>query len=664
MIKQLSLQSELYKKFFSLADEVMMKIWNGDMDFLMASERIKILTKNTVDWWAWEYEAYGRVIHFLLFDYANGYINKIQDNSTEARILRTHIVWVFEVMDKTTDHLIYLDTYSGITYTIIGEWMGSEKRLADFNVWDIIISRLLKLEEGWYNMKNYYIISSDDENTKIAHKYLFRGAKDIFEIEERAVLMREPQNEKRNELGEINYEKRIKKLLWNKLTNKLEKELSKFFKNVDQKTFFQFQEFIMSIKWIKEEDLDTMRRYMMSYINEKSQQKLGTSDNDEFSRRMTLVMQSEMDAIMDEFPGKDFTKKFSVEDTEKVEAIRQKWLKTTNPLFSMKTPEEYLQEIDPEYDIDDLRLVQTSKEELEFYDGYTGFFTDEEHVIYVQAQKDTKEWKYKDAFNWYEKLLPKHRKFHRLRANHLSLKMNVILDTYVGLPKKIDYRIFVLENLEKDWNFMIHLKQEIKEVNALKEWYKMATPPDINEQIDYFVHTLAYLTRGKRKDIIKRLGEENNEAELMRRMQEIIPDFEREELIEEVSEIHSIYVDIYRGRTAIWMGYEVDDMYEIIPYFWRKYKKNSDFLVDDIEELYRKIGTRKFDRDALNDFCQFVKEKKWSINHKRSQVKQLFSESMNYSQITECANILKKIEDADERKVFLEALSVLGINMK
>lgn len=62
-------------------------------------------------------------------------------------------------------------------------------------------------------MKNYYIISSDDENTKIAHKYLFRGAKDIFEIEERAVLMREPQNEKRNELGEINYEKRIKKLL-------------------------------------------------------------------------------------------------------------------------------------------------------------------------------------------------------------------------------------------------------------------------------------------------------------------------------------------------------------------------------------------------------------------------------------------------------------------
>jgi hypothetical protein len=51
--------------------------------------------------------------------------------------------------------------------------MASEHRMEKFNVGDIIISRILRLEDGWYNMKLYYFTINNDEREKAAFKYFY-----------------------------------------------------------------------------------------------------------------------------------------------------------------------------------------------------------------------------------------------------------------------------------------------------------------------------------------------------------------------------------------------------------------------------------------------------------------------------------------------------------
>ena len=51
-----------------------------------------------------------------------------------------------------------------------------------------------------------------------------------------------------------------------------------------------------------------------------------------------------------------------------LENLRQKWFKEKNSLFSNKTPEEFVHEIDPEYDISNLKFQQVDPVEQEFYD--------------------------------------------------------------------------------------------------------------------------------------------------------------------------------------------------------------------------------------------------------------------------------------------------------
>jgi translation initiation factor 2B subunit (eIF-2B alpha/beta/delta family) len=59
--------------------------------------------------------------------------------------------------------------------------------------------------------------------------------------------------------------------------------------------------------------------------------------------------------------------KMSENEINEIEKIKLEWFNVKNPLFN-KTPLEFVHEIDPEYDISNLRMIQTSPEEQEFYD--------------------------------------------------------------------------------------------------------------------------------------------------------------------------------------------------------------------------------------------------------------------------------------------------------
>lgn len=658
-MKQITLDSKLYTKIYSLSDEVLKKIENWDMDYLIVGERIKKIYEfwYAIGIWEWLFETL--VNHYLLFDYATWYINKVQDNSKELNILKTNIIWVFEIINMYENSIVYLDVFDSNKYEIFGEWMWSEKKLQDLNIWDIVIARLINMDWEWYNLRNYSYIFSNEESLKSVYKYLLNWAKDIYDIFERLYLIAK-WNEEHQE--DINYERRIKKIFWNKLTNKLDKELNKILKSISEKTFSDFNKFLSNFKWFSKNEKEQLELYITSLINLEIN-KDSSIWNDEFKMRIQLVTQALMDYLKKEFKNTDYSIKLSKKDEELIEKEKENWLKTPNSLFSLKTPEFFLQEADPNYEISNLRFTQISVEELEFYDWYKKYFTEWDHKIYKKALKNSLNWKHKEAVIWYEELLIEHSDFFRLKWNHIVSRVNDIKNKYINVDDSnlnIDY--FELDELDADWNFMVDLKMELKNLEKLKQWYKIMWDDKVNELVEYLVPILSFMTRVKRKSIIEKLVKEDNEVELIRRIKEIIPDFDLDEFIKETLIIHTTTdSSIYDGRIIIY-DYKADDMYPIFEYLWKKYKKPNDFIIDDIFNIYEKIWKNKINIKALDEFNKFIFLKTKEIKSKKSKIRLLFSEFMNFWNIIHSNIILDKIQDINLKNDFIKALEIILIS--
>ena len=192
-MKKLTLDSSLYKKLFEISDSLSVSL-ASDIDLLTISLNNEKLSKYIIEnsnWDILEAEVFWRLMHYSILDNIN-LIWKYLDNSDEVKYLKTTFLGVFEILELSNNEALFLNHNTNKTYKIIWEWKWSETSLeSDFEVWDIIISRLINLEDWWYNMKNYYFINKKRygwewfEKLKFWYSAMLAWVSNVFELEER-----------------------------------------------------------------------------------------------------------------------------------------------------------------------------------------------------------------------------------------------------------------------------------------------------------------------------------------------------------------------------------------------------------------------------------------------------------------------------------------------
>ena len=230
-MKKLTSDSNILEKVSELFPKIYINLYE-DNDLSTIGSNMDKLSKyinENSEWGIWVWEIFNRKVHYIILDNLN-LIEKYLDKSNEVEILRTNKLWLFEIIEKKDQSVKFLDISLWEIYEIIWEWELDWQKLLDLYVWDLLISRIIKLEDGWYNMKSfYYLINGYNwdwlEEIKISYKYFFSWIKDMFDMEERMNEL----NYWLDTWSKINYLKRIKNLLlkpvWKKKYKKLEKIL-------------------------------------------------------------------------------------------------------------------------------------------------------------------------------------------------------------------------------------------------------------------------------------------------------------------------------------------------------------------------------------------------------------------------------------------------------
>ncbi len=673
-MKKLSLGSSVYQKFFDIWNEVLKNL-NKDISLLnIATNFKKIVELIQLNSWydIAEAEVYWRSLHYITLDNIN-IISDYLDNSKEIEYLKTTFVWIFEILEISNEKVSFLDISNWNKYEIIWEWEGSESSLEkDFSKWDLIISRLIKLDDWWYNMKNYYYITNNiEENNyfeelKLWYKHMFSWIKDVLDIEERMSLLNKTNKEVNNTWVNINYLKRIKSILLKIIWKKIYKKAENILKDNKQSAFSDFFEFISLYK-INTKDLDDLKEYVWLYLQEN----LKTPEEakqEKLTKRLEMVMQTFFRELQETNSELPINRKATKGEIDLLEDKKNKWLKSKNSLFWDKTPLDFIHEVDPDYDISNLRLQQVPKHELEFYDWYTKYFSEEEKDIYEESIEKSRDKKFLEARDLAEQLLVEHSWFFRLKGNYISFYVNSIIDKYWDVRNDDFVENISLEELEKDFDFMLDLDNQLKELSRFKKWYSIVWAENIPQIKEFFAPLLRRLVTIKRDRIIDKLIKNKDEKALISRIRKIILDFDLEEFLDKVREEGTIYVDYKDLRIIEKKWYKEDEIRDILPYFWQKYKKKEDFIVDDIEKMYRKIWVRKLKSNELEKFNEFIIKKSQKIKKKKSKIRKLFEESIEWWEVEHPSMIIYLIEkywgeEKNRSKAdFIDSMDILGVD--
>jgi len=661
-MKKISLKWDIYKKFYEISDKIFANLDKDIALVNMATNFKKIVEITMKGWLAWEDEAYWRSMHYCVLDNI-WVISNYLDNSKEVWYLKNTIIWVFEILRIDKEKVIFLDVSNWKEYEIIWEWEWSESSLEiDFKNWDLIISRLIKLDDWWYNMKTFYFIKQDSlqendfENLKIWYKQIFVWIRDMLDLEERM----EQLNKVTQDIDDnwINYLKRIKQILLKPLGKKRFKLLEKILKKADEKSFSEVF-YIIGQTNISKDDVEKLKKYVVSYLNE-SIWKIWEKKYQETNKRLQLTINSFFEYLKINWREIRTDKKMHENEIKEVEQMKIHWFNTKNALFSNKTPLDFIHEIDPEYDISNLRMTKVDPEEQEFYDWYEKFFTEDENEIYKQALKDSIDLKYEKARTWYKKLLKEHFWFFRLRWNYLSVSINSIMDKYEKVKDNSFVKKISLEELEEDWTMLLNVDNELKELDRLKKWYTIKWSDNFSQIKSSFSPLLRHLIFLKRKSLINDLVKKDDELTLLSKIKDIIPDFEISEFIKKVREENTLFID-YIWRIKEWLWYKEDDMYEIFHYFWNKYKNKDDFIDDHIKKIYNDIWIRKIKPEWLKNFINFIFKNKKQINSSKSCIIDYFDELIDSWEITLPINIINFIDDEKNKKDFIKCMNILEV---
>jgi hypothetical protein len=198
----------------------------------------------------------------------------------------------------------------------------------------------------------------------------------------------------------------------------------------------------------------------------------------------------------------------------------------------------------------------------------------------------------------------------------------------------------------------------MESLDKLKKWYKIKWSDNVSSLKEAFAPILRIGIRDKIKDFII----EWDENKIIVMVKNIIPDFEVEEFLEKAREENNIFVD-YWDRIKKWLWYKQDYMYDWFIYFWERYKRKEDFTIEEVEKLYKNIWVRKIKEDKLKKFNEFILINSKQIISRKSKIRGLIKELINFWDITNPKNILKNIENEELKNDFINCLKILKINI-
>ena len=287
-MKKISLDSKVYKKLIELTYKIGEKLFDDDDLWeinLNAAKLSDLLEKERGN----DSDDVGIVIdvisNYVILDNMD-WITKYLDDSDEVEYLKSNVLWFFEILEKNEEFVKLLDLTSWTLYEIIWEFEFDDLSLYNLEVWDLIMSRIIKLDNGWYHMYEYYTLSQEEywndlfEEQKCIYKEHFYWIKDILDLEERINRINEKNNnnysnqnisnEKINNEdyveNNVNYLKLIKKILLKPLWKKKYKLIENILKRKDEKSFTDFFDFLTDFE-IQYNSLDELEEYVNLYLN-------------------------------------------------------------------------------------------------------------------------------------------------------------------------------------------------------------------------------------------------------------------------------------------------------------------------------------------------------------------------------------------------------------
>jgi hypothetical protein len=230
-------------------------------------------------------------------------------------------------------------------------------------------------------MKNYYYFESDQKEIKIMLRQLFHNVTSILEGERIIPIVSSIGNKTQNE--QLNYEKRLLKKLKKYLTKKQLKEVQKRMKSIDAATSLDIYKLIKTYNIIPDDILQEVYVDILTFV---SQPKKEDSDSD---MRSQMVMGMFFEYIDEHFHRDEILEYGIMTEAQEQEMTKLRNIFFTSPHVALgdATPLQYIQELHPEYKVEDFEFTTKSPELDEFYEGYQKRFTSEQHDVYAKALK-------------------------------------------------------------------------------------------------------------------------------------------------------------------------------------------------------------------------------------------------------------------------------------
>ena len=413
--------------------------------------------------------------------------------------------------------------------------------------------------------------------------------------------------------ADINYLKRIKKILTDELGKKFKfGKIEKLLTNPES-SFEEVRKILVEYN-IRQKSIDTIEEY---YIGLQGEQANHAPSQKNIAVRLLLssfghTMSDREDELHD------------MDDNTRSEQYRL-WGKTPNYLFDNKTPESFVQIYDPEWSMNGITYLIRTEKEADFYRDYSRTFTQEEyefmdetsHLWWKSDKKvssidiDTLKM-FCDRWDW---LHARHPDFFRVRFNWFSIHINYINKVVDVWQESTDKTFLTRQEAEKMIEF---LRSADDHINFIKKFapddYEVFSPYKEDAYRTLIVNNLSmlcfYVLPEMDKKCMSEAFESGDEEIVIMYIWERIRDFDKETFLKRAREELSIEMP---GDVWTELGDEEDMIrYDMLVALWRLWKHPDDIMV--IEEwMFSDLDTFF---DFLDEKDELAKIEAWKLFEK------------------------------------------------
>ncbi len=491
-MQQFTLQDSLYQEFYR-AWELLMEVVQKHPKWKWAKEYWEFmeLLDSTASLFGWSdpWEKHGRAMHHLLIHFPEkGFIRESSLCHEQFPLLEEVEMMAFEILWTNIDLSVnILDLRTGKVYKVEKEYKASEKSLLTLTTGTLVMSHIQNHRGEVIIMKNFFYIQ--EVVWSDGYYWLHAGLSNVttlmecfFSLGETYKKMIERSQDDGTDMPSaettsINYLKRMKKILERSLGNKLK------FWAIEKKLHeevLKFSDFITYITQHYPTAVYEERELEVNFIwwRNECEQKNKEEAAWDFTRKAIILH------AYNQTLDQDTIQKIHERNPQEFGQRFQEWMNTANHLFDTKTPTEFVREKIRDFEPNDLHsTIRFSEEEMDFYDTYSGIFSQEDEKIYDSVRTAQKKRDWKKMISLLEELKIRHGDFFRVRYNLFAARVNEISESYAwenSTPSP--------ETLEKDIAFLEGAGAEFIAIkNTAPYNYESCTPEQeviLNNQID------------------------------------------------------------------------------------------------------------------------------------------------------------------------------------